>query len=222
MNFIGKSTANNMSSILKKTCATLIAASTIGLPGVIYASDPTSGILVVINAIGNVVDGSPGATASSANVVVNDTTGPCSTTKLSYGGIATITWNAANVHSATKCTDIVSVDVTALKTISVVQYDSTANATPPAVATAPTNFVAPTTAITNLALIITGGASAATTGSATVWGSPLGVKPIYDTENGSLSTTGTMGSVGSAGFKAMSVMLQHGIKPMGQDLYTPQ
>ncbi len=113
--------------------------------------------------------------------------------------------------------------MSAIKTSSgVVQYDSTANATPPATATAATNFVAPTTAINNLALIITGNASAAMTSSATSWGSALGVAPVYLTTNGRLSTTGIMGAVGMAGLKAEAHMLKYAIKPAGQALYSAE
>ena len=215
-------TQSNLSFVLKTSFVALTAASVIGLSSPLYAN-PTSGQVVIINSVGVVVNGNPGATASSASVVVNDSTGPCSTSTVAYGGVVTVTWNAANTHSATKCTNITSVDVSAIKTSSgVVQYDSTANATPPATATAATNFVAPTTPINNLALIITGNASAAMTSSATSWGSALGVAPVYATTNGRLSTTGIMGAVGMAGLKAESFMLKYAIKPAGQALYSAE
>jgi len=183
--------------------------------GMIFASDPTSGQMVLINSLGVMVNGVLGGSASSILVQASDTTGICSTTtSLAYGGVITVPWNNANVHSATKCTDIVSVAVSALKTTSgVVQYDSTANATPPTVATAPTVFTAPTTPISNIAIIVTGNASAAMTNSATSWGSALGVAPIYLVSNGSISVTGIMGAVGMVGVKAESQMLKHGIVP---------
>lgn len=187
----------------------------LGMGTAAFASNPTSGQLVIINGLANVVDGATGGTASSVKVVVNDATGPCSTSAtVAYRGTVTVSWNASNTHSATSCTGITSVDVSALKTNATVQYDSTANATPPAVATAATTFTAPTTPITNLTLVVTGGASAATTGSATVWGSALGVKPIYDTNNGALNTTGIMGGVGAAGLKAESIMRRYAVVPM--------
>jgi hypothetical protein len=214
----------NTSNILKNSLVMLTAASLIGISGALFASNPTSGQLVLINSLGVVVNGSAGASASPIMVQVSDATGVCSTTSsLAYGGVVTVTWNAANTHSTTKCTDITSVSVSALKTSSgVVQYDSTANATPPATATAATTFTAPTTPIANLALIVTGNASAAMTGSATSWGSALGVAPVYLTTNGSLSTTGIMGGVGIAGLKAETRMLRYGIKPAGQSLYTAE
>ncbi len=83
-------------------------------------------------------------------------------------------------------------------------------------------FTAPTTPINNLALLITGNASAAMTGSATSWGSALGVAPVYATTNGALVTTGIVGAVGMAGLKAEARMLQYAIKPAGQALYSAE
>jgi hypothetical protein len=210
MDFINKNVKSNH-PFLRSTL--MVALLGIGAP--LFASNPTSGQLVIINGLANIVNGSAGETASAIKVVVNDSTGPCSTTaSVAYKGTVTVSWAASNTHSATSCTNITSVDVSALKTVTVVQYDSTANSTPPAVATAATNFVAPTTPITNLSLIVTGGASPATTGSATVWGAALGVKPVYDTNNGSLTTTGIMGGVGAAGLKAEAIMRRYAITPM--------
>lgn len=216
-------TNNKLSLVLKTSFVALTTASVIGMSSPLFASNPTSGQAVIINSVGVVVNGSAAASASSIIVVVNDSTGPCSTSTLAYGGVVTVSWNAANTHSATKCTNIVSVDVSAVKTSSgVVQYDSTANSTPPATATAATNFTAPTTPINNLALIVTGKTSAAQTGSATSWGSAIGVAPVYATTNGSLTTTGIMGSVGMAGLKAEGFMLKYGIRPAGQALYSAE
>lgn len=216
-----KNARNNQFGILKGSVIALSAVSLIGLSSAVFATNPTSGQLVLINSLGVVVNGSAGATASNVLVQVSDSTGVCSTTtSLAYGGVVTIPWNAANTHSATKCTNIASVDVSALKTSSgVVQYDSTANGTPPATATAATSFTAPTTPIANLVLIVTGGTSAAMTGSATSWGSALGVAPVYATTNGGLTTTGTMGGVGIEGVKAESRMLRYGIIPAGKTSY---
>lgn len=206
---------------LKKSIVAIAAVSLIGLSGVTFASNPTSGQLVLINSVGVVVNGSAASSASSVKVVVNDATGPCSTTPiLVYGGVVNVKWDASKTHSATQCTDITSVDVTALKTSSgVVQYDSTANSTPPATATAPTNFVAPTTPIANLALIVTGNASPAMTSSATSWGSALGVAPDYLATNGALNTTGIMGAVGMEGIKAEAIMHRYAIMPAGHVPY---
>jgi len=214
-------TKNNSKRNAQHLVRPALMLAMLGLGTVAFASNPTSGQLVVINGLANVVNGGTGGTASSVKVIVNDATGPCSTTaSIAYKGTVTVAWNAANTHSTTSCTGITSVEVSALKTTSTVQYDSTANATPPAVATAATTFTAPTTPITNLTLIVTGGASAATTGSATVWGSALGVKPIYDTNNGALTTTGIMGSVGASGLKAEQVMRRFAIKPMLDSMST--
>lgn len=189
----------------------------LGLAAPVLASNPTSGQLIIVNGLANVVNGNTGNTASSALVQVFDSTGVCSTTaSLAYKGAVTVTWNAASTHTATVCTNIASVSVSAIKTspTGTVQYDSTANATPPATATAATTFTAPSTPITNLALIVTGGASAASTASSTVWGSALGVMPVYSSSNGALTTTGIMGSVGSAGLKAEAVMRRFGVAPI--------
>lgn len=206
---------NNKPFAVKKTLVALTALSLFGLSATSHATAPTSGQLVLINSVGVVVNGSTGDSASGIKVVVNDATGPCSTTAtVAYGGVITVKWDSTKTHSVTQCTGITSVDVSALKTASaVVQYDSTANATPPAVATAPTNFVAPTTAIANLALIVTGTTSAAMTNSATVWGSALGVAPTYLSTNGSLSVTGIMGAVGMEGFKAADLMRRYAVVP---------
>ena len=181
-----------------------------------FATSPTYGQLVIINSLGT------GKAKSSVLVTVSDASGPCSkTASLVYNGVIVIPWNASFTHSTTKCTGITSVDVSALKTADgIVQYDSTANASPPVKATAPTEFTAPTTPITNLVLIITGTTSPAMTNSATSWGSALGVSPVFSSGDGSLVTTGIMGAVGIAGMKASKQMLKHGIKPAGEILYT--
>lgn len=205
----------NCFSMFRKPLIALTAVSLFGLSSPLFASNPTSGQLVLINSLGRVIDGSAASSASSVKVEVKDATGVCSTTPtVSYGGIITVKWDSNKTHSSTQCTDITSVDVSAIKTSSgVVQYDSTANTTPPATATAPTNFVAPTTPINNLALIITGNASAAMTSSATSWGSALGVAPAYSVDNGGLETTGIMGGVGMAGIKAAGFMQRYAVTP---------
>lgn len=191
----------------------LMTLSLLSLSSSIFAAN---GQLVLINSLGVVANGSLGGSASNILVRVNDSVGLCSTTvSLAYGGVITVPWNSNNTHSTTKCIDITSVDVSALKTTSgVIQYDSTANPTPPSIATAPTTFTAPTTAVANVALIVTGNASPAMTNSATSWGSALGVAPIYLTSNGSISVTGIMGGVGMVGVKAESMMLRYGIMPI--------
>lgn len=192
-----------------------LALISCGLVGTSFASNPTSGQMILINSLGIIINGSLGATASTLKVEVSDSTGICSTTSpVAYGGVLVVPWNNSYIHSSTKCTNIASVAVTALKTSSgLVQYDSTSNATPPAVATAPTVFTAPTTPIANIALIVTGDSSPAMTNSTTSWGSALGVPPVYLTTNGSISVTGIMGGVGSEGLRAQSLMLQYGIVP---------
>lgn len=203
---------------LKKLTAAITAASLLSVSGALFASNPTNGQLVLINSLGVVVNGNLGASASAVLVQVSDSLGVCSTTaSVAYGGVIIVPWSAGNVHSTTKCVNISSVAVSALKTISgFVQYDSTANSTPPATATAPTVFLAPTTPIANLALIITGNTSPAMTNSATSWGSALGIAPTYLTSNGSISVTGVMGGIGISGLRASRKMLQYGIAPVGE------
>lgn len=199
--------------------ATFIGLAVFSLMGLSNPSHADNGQLVLINSLGVVVNGSLGGSASSIYVQVSDATGVCATVpSLAYGGVMTTTWNSANVHSATKCTDITSVAVTALKTSSgVVQFDSTANPAPPAVATAPTVFTAPTTPVANVVLIITGNGSPMMTNSATSWGAAAGVAPVYLVSNGSISVTGVMGGVGSIGLKAKTEMLKYGIVPVKEN-----
>ncbi|MFW2569787.1 hypothetical protein ACN4Z3_02760 [Legionella sp. 29fVS95] len=196
----------------KRSLASLTLVLSFGLAGSLFAA---SGQLILINSLGVVVNGSLGGSASNIKVQVSDSSGICSTTSsLAYGGVVVVPWNSANTHSTTKCTNIVSVDVSALKTASgVIQYDSTANPAPPPLATAPTTFIAPTAAAANIALIITGNASPAMINSATSWGSAAGIPPVYLTSNGSISVTGVMGGVGMQGLKAAARMLRYGVRP---------
>lgn len=221
--FINKEGINSMKKATVNKALTAIAAlSLLGVSNSALASNPTSGKLLVINSLGAVVNGSPADSASAVKVEVKDATGICSTTaSLVYGAVVTVTWDAANTHSATKCTDITSIDVTALKTTASgkVQYDSTANATPPATATAATNFAAPTTPIGNLVLIVTGNGGAAMnagTATATGWGAAAGAAPVYSAVNGSITTTGVMSAAGTSGFKAATKMLQNDVIPAAQ------
>jgi hypothetical protein len=201
---------------------TLLSATAISVlfgfvtPG--FAAPPNNGQLVIINGLANVIDGSPGNTASSIKIEVSDSTGICSTSaSVVYGGVATIKWDAAKTHSSTQCTGITTVNISAIKTASgVVQYDSTENSTPPATATAPTTFTAPTTPVTNLSLIVNGNGTPASTVAATgtVWGIGAASTPIYDTDNGGIVTTGVMGGVGAQGLMAMEIMRNYRIAPL--------
>ncbi len=203
---------NNKSCLLKSSLIVLTAVPLLALSSSLFAA---TGKLVLVNSLAKVVTGNPGSSASDVKVVISDSTGVCSTTNtVAYNGVLTVNWDDSKTHSSSQCTGITSVAVSALKTSSgLVQYDSTANATPPAVATAATTFTAPTTAIANLLLVVTGSASPAMTGSATVWGSALGVAPIYATTNGLIATTGIMGAVGMAGIKAENAMRLRAIDP---------
>ena len=188
----------------------------------------TSGQLVLINGLGNVTasTGNAGATASSIKVQVSDHTGPCSAaTTIAYNGTLVIKWATTATHSSTSCTDIESVAVTPLKStigsVSTIIYDSV-NTTPlPAtVATAAITYVAPTTAYNNIALIISGrGAPAtATTANATTWGiggagASACAVPIFDENNGALTTVGVPGGAGTYGIKAEQIMRRYAIIP---------
>lgn len=215
MFLINKKTVKQGAQLLRPT----FMVALLGLAAPVLASNPTSGQLIIVNGVANVVNGNTGSTASAVNVQVSDSTGVCSTTaSLAYKGTVTVNWATSNTHGASSCTNISSVAVSALKTSAgTVQYDSTANATPPATATAATTFTAPSTPITNLALIVTGSTSPASTASGTAWGSAVGVAPVYSTGNGALTTTGIMGSVGSEGLKAEAVMHRFGVAPMMDD-----
>lgn len=200
-------------SSLKKTMVGVAVLSALGFAQTIAFA--ASGKLTVINSLGHRTTTGSGASASSMKVVVNDATGVCTTVAtVLYGAATTVSWDDTKVHSATVCTGITSVDITPLATTTgTVQYDTTANGTPPKLATGPTNFTAPTSTVENLALIVTGNNSPATTNSATVWGAAQGVSPIYNTGNGTLTTTGIPGGVGSAGFKAAAAMQHYGVDP---------
>lgn len=201
---------------IKKSQQVQVLMTWIGVLSVSIASNPTSGQLIVVNGLANVVNGSGGSTVSSVAVVVRDSTGACKTqASVSYLSTMTASWSSSNTHSATSCTDITTVDVTALKPTGflTVQYDSTQNASPPATATAPTTFTAPLAPIRNLVLIVTGGDTASQTASTTTWGYGQGYAPQYVTVNGAVQVTGVMAGVGSEGVKAEKFMRLYGISP---------
>jgi hypothetical protein len=205
-------------TFLKSTIAVALLAS-----GAAFATGPTSGQLMIINSLGNVVaaTGNSGATASSVSVVVSDATGPCSTTaSLAYNGTVLVKWNASATHSTTSCTSIASIAVTPLKTtvgsISTIVYDSVNSTTVPATtATAAISYTPPTTAYENLALIINGAGTptTATTAAATVWGIGVASTPVFNTGNGALDTVGVPGGAGTYGFKAERLMRSYAVIP---------
>lgn len=205
-------------TLLKSTLAVVLLSS-----GAAFAVGPTSGQLVLINSLGNVVSstGNSGATASSVSVVVSDATGPCSTTAtLAYNGTVTVKWSASATHSTTSCTGITSVAVTPLKTtvgaVSTIVYDSVTSTTVPATtATAAITFTAPTTAYANMALIISGNGlpASAVTASATAWGVGAAAAPAFDGGNGALDTVGVPGAVGAYGLKAEDLMRRYAVLP---------
>lgn len=210
-------------TLLKSTLAVALLTS-----GVAFATGPTSGQLVIVNGLGNVVaaTGNSGATASSVSVVVSDATGPCSTTAtLAYNGTVVVKWSASATHSTTSCTGISSVAVTPLKTtvgsVSTIVYDSVTTTTVPATtATAAVTFTPPTTAYENIALIIngTGTPASAVTASGTAWGVPAAAAPVFNTGNGALTTVGMPGAVGAYGLKAENIMRRYAVLPFNSSV----
>src|SRR5258708_1993165 len=73
-------TKNNSKRNGQKLVRPALMLAMLGLGTVAFASNPTSGQLVIINGVANVVNGGTGSTASSVKIVVNDSTGACSTT----------------------------------------------------------------------------------------------------------------------------------------------
>lgn len=203
---------------LKSTLAVALFASSAA-----FAVGPTSGQLVIINSLGNVVSatGNVGASASSFSVVVSDATGPCSTTaSVAYNGTVTVKWSATATHSTTSCTGISSVAVTPIKatvgTISTIIYDSVTSTTVPATtATAAITFTPPTTVYENMALIINGNGTpgSAVTASATAWGVGAASAPVFNAGNGALTTVGVPGAIGAYGLKAERMMNRFEIAP---------
>ena len=217
----------NTRNVLKGSIVALSAVSFMGLSSALFATTPTSGQLVVINGLGNMSSsGTIGSSASSATIVVSDATGPCSTsTAVAYNGTVVVKWAASNTHSATSCTSIASVAVTPIKTtvgpVTTIVYDSVSTTTiPAATATAAITYTPPTTAYSNLALIITGTGipASAVTASATVWGVGAAVAPTFDAGNGSITAVGVPGAIGAGGLKAERLMRKYAVLPMQSDV----
>jgi hypothetical protein len=190
-------------------------ASLITFAGFSASVGAATGQLVVINSLANYVNGSPGLTGSAIRLVVKDGTTACSTTSsLALGSLTTINWDDSKTPSSTQCSKITTVEVSPIKTSAnnLVQYDST-NKTPGATSTA-TVATAPTTAIKNLVLIVSGtGSSTSSTGNTTTWGYSAGSTPTYDTTNGLITTTGVPGFVGTSGLRAAKTLLQQDLEP---------
>ena len=206
-------------SVLTSTLALALFSSSAAL-----AAGPTSGQLVVINGLGNVVSstGNSGSTASAVSVVVSDATGPCSTSaNVAFNGTVTVKWNAKATHSASSCTDITSVAITPLKTLvgstSTIVYDATTTtAVPATTATSAITFTAPTTAYTNLVLVVNGSGvpASAVTASSTAWGVGAAIVPAFNVDNGALETVGVPGAVGAYGLKAETLMRRVAVLPL--------
>lgn len=211
-------------TFLKSAVAIALLASS----SAVLAAGASSGQLVIVNSLSNVVSatGNSGATASSMSVVVSDATGPCSTTAtLAYNGTVVVKWSASATHSATSCTDITSVAVTPLKStvgsISTIVYDSVTTTTVPATtATAAITFTAPTTDYANLALVVNGNGTpaSAVTASATAWGVGAASAPVFNTGNGALATVGVPGAMGAYGIKAEKLMRRFAVLPFNSEV----
>ncbi|WP_058535156.1 hypothetical protein [Legionella saoudiensis] len=167
----------------------------------------TSGQVMIINGLSNGVN--VGSTATSILVQVSDHIGVCSTQQmLNFNGSLIVKWDAKKAHSTYQCTGISSVAVTPLRTIigstSTIVYDSTISTPVPAnTATGPVHYFAPTVAVANLALLITGvGTPAATQAvSGTSWGIGAASAPVFDSTTGGLLTVGVPGGEGLAGVR---------------------
>lgn len=207
--------------ITKNLHKALLGISLIACAGISSAAI-TSGTLVIYNALGYATDDGTGSSASPVKVVVADATGACSTsTSIAYGGLVTIAWSDSFTHSTTKCNTPTKVSITALKprNLSTVQYDSTANGTPPATATT-IDLVPPTTIKSNELLIIKsdGTGNIENAAAANAWSDFAttgftATKPVYDADNGALTTTGIPGVSNTYGIRAAEFMHAHGIIP---------
>ncbi len=179
----------------------------------------TTGRLVIYNGLGNATADGLGSTASPIRVVVSDAVGACSTTaSVAYGGVINIAWSESYVHSSTLCNTPSQVTITPVKptNATTVQYDSTANPTPPTTATAIT-LLAPTTVKADEILMITGNGTGNIPmgAAANAWGgaaaSYTATTPLYDATNGSLLTTGIPGAKNVYSLKARHFMQANGI-----------
>ncbi|EHL32163.1 hypothetical protein [Legionella drancourtii] len=216
-------------NFLKSTIAMALFSSSVAFAG----GNAISGQLMIVNNMGDVdsTSNSPGATQSSFQVTVSDTTGVCSTTKLNYNGYIVVQWYSTGAHSSSHCVGApVSIKVTpilgTIGGISTAIYDSIAVSAPDTSPTAAT-LSAPTpgsvfcgastctTSYENMAVIITGDGNPSTAASATgsAWQSLAATKPIFDTGNGALKTTGVFGLLAVMDFKAEKLMRQYSYAP---------
>lgn len=181
----------------------------------------TSGQITLINGLANETGSGTGTTASSINVQVSDATGFCVTTRtVNYNGSTVVKWDSTKTHSTTQCTGIVSVKVTPLKsrvgTVNTIVYDTTTSTTVPAlIARGATTYTAPTNPVSNLVLLVTGTGDPSSNQavSGTAWGINAAVTPVFDINNGALTTVGVPGGMGLAGFQAEQTARLHGVLP---------
>lgn len=222
-----------MKTIKKTFLKSAIAVALFSAGAAFATGNAISGQLMVINNMADVDSNtnSPGASESSFQVTVSDTTGVCNTTKLQYNGYVVVPWASSGTHSASHCVGA-PVSITVTPTVETVGgltsaiYDASVHSVPdktPATTTlnAPTTgtvFCGANTCTTtyeNMAVIITGdgnpSSAAAATGSA--WQSLAGVAPTFSTNNGSLATTGVFGLLAVMDIKAEKLMRRYGTAP---------
>lgn len=216
-------------NFLKSAVVMALFSSSVAFAG----GNAISGQLMIINNMADVdsTKNTPGATQSSLQVTVSDTTGPCNTTKLNYNGYVVVQWYSTGAHSSSHCVGApVSIQVTpivgTIGGVSTAIYDSIAVSAPdtsPTTATlsAPTpgsvfcGANTCTTSYENMAVIITGDGNPSTAVSATgsTWQSLAAIVPTFDTGNGALKTTGVFGLLAVIDFKAEQLMRQYRYAP---------
>jgi hypothetical protein len=220
--------------IIKKTfLKSTIVVALFSSSAAFSSGNAINGQLMIINNMGDVnsSNNSPGATESSFQVTVSDTTGVCSTTKLKYNGYVVVPWYSTGVHSSSHCVGApVSIQVTSIigtvGGVTTAIYDSAVVSAPDTSPTAATlNAPTPgtvfcgagtcTTSYENMAVIITGDGnpSSAATASGSTWQSLAGVVPTFNSGNGALETTGVFGLLAAIDFKAEELMKQYGYAP---------
>lgn len=216
-------------TFLKSILAVALFSSTAAFA----AGNAISGQVMIINNMANVDSNtnSPGASQSSFQVSVSDTTGVCSTSKINYNGYVVVPWYSSGTHSGSHCVGApVSIKITpAIGTVSGIAtaiYDAAVMIAPDTSPTTTTlNAPTPgtvvcgmslcTTSYENMAVIITGDGnpSTAAAGTATTWQSLASVVPVFDAGNGALQSTGVFGLLAVIDLKAEELMRKYGYTP---------
>ncbi len=181
----------------------------------------SSGQVTIINGLANETSSGTGTTASSIIVQVSDALGFCATARtLTYNGTTIVKWDSTKTHSAIQCTGIVSVKVTPLKnrvgSVYTIVYNSTTSTTIPApAASGATTYLAPTTPVSNLVLLVTGSGypSSNQAVSGSTWGINAASTPVFNINNGALAVVGVPGGKGLAGFQAEQTARLYGVLP---------